>query len=44
MTFMLLPELGFHGNTHMFMLDRNNLEIADLLLRWIDEHVEHGAK
>ena len=40
-TFMHLPEMGIHGNTHMFMLDRNNLAIADLLLGWIDSHVEH---
>jgi hypothetical protein len=24
----------------MVMLDKNNLQIADLILRWIDEHVE----
>ena len=42
-TFMHLPEMGIHGNTHMFMLDKNNLEIADLLLGWIDAHVEHKA-
>jgi pimeloyl-ACP methyl ester carboxylesterase len=43
-TFLHLPELGIHGNTHMFMLDKNNLQIADLLLDWIDNHVEHPAK
>jgi pimeloyl-ACP methyl ester carboxylesterase len=43
-TFLHLPELGIHGNTHMFMLDKNNLQIADLLLDWIDGHVEHSAK
>ncbi|WP_158747052.1 hypothetical protein [Acidisphaera sp. L21] len=43
-TFMHLPEMGIHGNTHMFMLDKNNLQIADLLLGWIDSHVEHPAK
>jgi hypothetical protein len=40
-TFVHLPEIGIHGNTHMFMLDKNNLQIADLLLKWIDGHVEH---
>ena len=40
-TFLHLPEIGIHGNTHMFMLDKNNLQIADLLLAWIDSHVEH---
>lgn len=43
-TFLSLPEQGMHGNSHMFMLDRNNLEIADLLIAWIDRHVEHAAK
>ncbi|MGA3403426.1 MAG: hypothetical protein ABSC95_29785 [Acetobacteraceae bacterium] len=43
-TFLHLPEIGIHGNTHMFMLDKNNLQIADLLLEWIDSHVEHPAK
>ena len=43
-TFMHLPELGIHGNTHMFMLDKNNLQIADLLFDWMDKHVEHRAK
>lgn len=43
-TFLHLPEMGMHGNTHMFMLDKNNLQIADLVLDWIDTHVEHGAK
>jgi hypothetical protein len=33
------PALGIHGNTHMVMLDKNNLQIADLILKWIDEHV-----
>lgn len=43
-TFLYLPEIGIHGNTHMFMIDKNNLQIADLLLAWIDQHVEHVAK
>ena len=43
-TFLHLPEIGIHGNTHMFMLDKNNLQIADLLLEWINGHVEHLAK
>jgi pimeloyl-ACP methyl ester carboxylesterase len=34
-TFYLLPEHGIHGNTHMMMMDRNNLQIADILLGWL---------
>jgi pimeloyl-ACP methyl ester carboxylesterase len=34
-TFLLLPEQGIKGNTHMMMLDRNNLVIADKIIDWI---------
>jgi pimeloyl-ACP methyl ester carboxylesterase len=43
MTYISLPDLGMHGNSHMFMLDKNNLQIADVILAWIDKHVE-GTK
>jgi pimeloyl-ACP methyl ester carboxylesterase len=33
------PDLGIHGNSHMMMLDKNNLQLADLILKWIDEKV-----
>ena len=36
-TFLLLPAAGFKGNSHMMMMDKNNLQIADLVIRWIDE-------
>jgi hypothetical protein len=39
---MHLPKLGIKGNSHMLMQDRNNLQIADLILAWIDKHVEPG--
>ena len=32
------PDLGISGNSHMLMQDRNNLQIADLIMRWIDQH------
>lgn len=35
---MLHPvDLGIHGNSHMIMEDRNNLQIADLIIKWIDQ-------
>jgi hypothetical protein len=37
---MHLPELGIKGNSHMLMQDKNNLQLADLILAWIDKHVE----
>ncbi len=33
------PENGIRGNSHMIMQDKNNLQIADLILKWIDERV-----
>jgi 4-carboxymuconolactone decarboxylase len=37
---MLDPsERGIHGNTHMIMQDKNNLQIADLILQWLRERV-----
>jgi hypothetical protein len=42
---MHLPKLGIRGNSHMLMQDRNNLQLADLILSWIDGHVEKkGAR
>lgn len=35
------PDLGIHGNSHMIMMDKNNLQIADLILKWIDRYVNH---
>jgi hypothetical protein len=29
------PQLGMHGNSHMMMQDRNNLQIADVVADWI---------
>jgi pimeloyl-ACP methyl ester carboxylesterase len=33
------PDRGIRGNSHMIMQDKNHLQIADLILQWIDEHV-----
>jgi len=34
-----LPNPVFKGTTHMMMLDSNNLEIADLMLKWTGSNV-----
>jgi len=37
---MLSPaEIGTRGNSHMIMQDKNNLQVADLILKWIGERV-----
>src|ERR1700757_2852037 len=40
---MYLPKLGIKGNSHMLMQDRNNLKLADLILAWLDQHVDKKA-
>ncbi|HEY6332692.1 MAG TPA: hypothetical protein VI756_25435, partial [Blastocatellia bacterium] len=37
---MYLPQMGIQGNSHMLMQDKNNLQLADLILGWIDQRVE----
>jgi pimeloyl-ACP methyl ester carboxylesterase len=41
---MHLPKFGQFGNSHMLMQDKNNLQVADLVLKWIDGHVESKKK
>jgi len=38
-TYIHLPAVGIHGNSHMFMQDNNNLQVADIIIQWIDEHI-----
>ena len=41
---MLSPtEIGTRGNSHMVMQDKNHLQVADLILKWIDERVTKPA-
>jgi len=39
-TFIRLERDGIHGNGHMVMLEKNNLEIAALLQKWLEGHVK----
>jgi hypothetical protein len=39
-TMMHLPALGIKGNSHMLMQDKNSDQLADLIIAWIDKHVE----
>jgi hypothetical protein len=41
---MHLPALGIKGNSHMLMQDRNSDQLADLVIAWIDRHVESAAR
>ena len=35
-----LPELGIEGNSHMLMQDDNSLELADMMLEWVNENAK----
>ena len=40
--YIKLDELGnpvFNGTTHMMMLGTNNLEVADVILNWVDQYI-----
>jgi pimeloyl-ACP methyl ester carboxylesterase len=39
---MHLPALGIKGNSHMLMQDKNSDQLADLVIAWINRHVEAG--
>lgn len=38
--FIRLEDKGIHGNGHMMMLEKNNLEIAKLIHQWIMHHIK----
>jgi hypothetical protein len=37
--YLKLDEMGMLGVTHMMMLDKNNLEIADVILNWVNRNI-----
>jgi hypothetical protein len=37
--YLKLDEMGILGVTHMMMLDRKNLEIADIIYNWVARNV-----
>ena len=37
--FIRLQDKGIHGNGHMVMIEKNNLEIADLIDQWVQKNV-----
>jgi hypothetical protein len=36
-TLLHLPEIGIHGNTHFAFADLNNIQIADLVSKFLSE-------
>jgi hypothetical protein len=42
--YLKLDDMGILGVTHMMMLDKKNLEIADILLGWVNKNVRGSSK
>jgi pimeloyl-ACP methyl ester carboxylesterase len=38
-TWIKLGDAGIHGNGHMLMLEKNNLDIAEVIARWLSKSV-----
>jgi hypothetical protein len=38
-SYLATYEQGVRGNTHMMMMDVNNLQVADWNLRWVEKYV-----
>jgi pimeloyl-ACP methyl ester carboxylesterase len=37
---LVLPEAGIFGNGHTFVVEKNNLQIADLIIDWLKQNVQ----
>ena len=42
-TWIKLEDIGIHGNGHMMMLEKNNMEIAAAMSRWMDKKIPSPA-
>jgi hypothetical protein len=42
--YLKLDDMGILGVTHMMMLDRKNLEVADVIMAWVGRHVHANGR
>src|SRR6187399_450316 len=42
--YLKLDDMGLLGVTHMMMLDKKNLEIADIMMGWVEKNVEGRSR
>jgi len=38
-----IPQVGIWGNDHIMMWDSNSDQIGELLLKWIEKHIETSS-
>ena len=43
-TWIKLADAGIHGNGHMMMLEKNNMEIGAVMSRWLDKALPAAAR
>ena len=43
-TWIKLGDVGIHGNGHMMMLEKNNLQVADVIARWLGKSVARRSR
>jgi len=43
-TWVKLGDVAIHGNGHMVMLEKNNLEIAEVMSRWLTKVVPASGR
>lgn len=43
-TWTKLADIGIHGNGHMMMLEKNNLQIAEVMIRWLEKALPGNEK
>ncbi len=43
-TLVKLPDVGIRGNSHMIMQDKNNLVVADYVLKWLSANVKESKR
>ena len=39
-TFIRLEDVGITGNSHMMMMDKNNLQVADVVIQWLADNAK----
>jgi hypothetical protein len=42
-TWIRLGDIGIHGNGHMMMLEKNNMQIAELITGWLAKTLPTSA-
>jgi hypothetical protein len=42
--FVRLEAIGIHGNGHMMMIEKNNLQVAEVIAKWLERRLPPGNR